>query len=165
MSASSQLFAQTVHSAAGILPGDRSSQPYNQHSTRFSHHSPDTNMHSTLAPPPVAVGNSVDHLRTGSHRSPASIARPLSFEDALSEEVTIDVLDMALEEFLTALTPYGWRLRFQHVSDSVREMRIDLTAQGLTRREVLYGVLADANLTLQPFDGFETPLMLITSDR
>lgn len=165
---SSLSFAQAVHSAAGVLPGDRvSATPYVAPTSSVRSFSSDR---QRSAPPLPAA------TTQGAHVSPASslpAAQPsprfsapttLSFEDALEEGVTIDVVDMALSDFLEALTPHGWRMRFQHVSDSVKEMRIDFTAQGVSRRDVLHDILGDAQLTVQPFDGFDTPLLLITSD-
>lgn len=170
--ASSLSFAQAVHSAAGALPGDRvSATSYVAPTSNVRSFSSDRQRSAPPLPTAATQGarvspaNSLPAAQPSPQPSPRFSAPPtLSFEDALEEGVTIDVVDMALSDFLEALTPSGWRMRFQHVSDSVKEMRIDFTAQGVSRRDVLHDILGDAQLTVQPFDGFDTPLLLITSD-
>jgi hypothetical protein len=86
----------------------------------------------------------------------------MDFDDAMTSDVTIDVVDMKLEDLLRQLAPTGWRVRFQNVDTSLLQQRTDMTAQS-TRGNVLYEILAKTELTLQPFDGFAEPLLLITS--
>lgn len=167
--ASSLCFGQAVHSAAGVLPGDRvSATAYSSPASVRSFASSDR---ERTAPPLPTTSHTGPLAPSGSARSfggqqtqRVAAPRALTFEEALEEGVTIDVVDMSLGDFLEALTPNGWRLRLQHVSETTKQMRIDFTAQGVSRREVLYGILGDANLSIQPFDGFDTPLLLITSD-
>lgn len=166
---SSLCFGQAVHSAAGALPGDRASASAYVAPTSGVRSFASSDRQRAAPPLPRMVADpaaSTSSALTLSGRQTHGYSAPhvLSFEDALNEGVTIDVVDMALGDFLEALTPRGWRLRLQHVSDTTKQMRIDFTAQGVSRREVLYGILGDANLSIQPFDGFDTPLLLITSD-
>ena len=169
--------AQSVHSAAGVLPSQKSTPTaqaatYAMPAAQRSFQREETRS----APPlPSAGASSIGPQSGTAGRSPAGastrsvsaadtrvLATP-SFEDALAEDVTIDVVDMALEDFIQELAPHGWRVRFQHVSQSVKQKRVDYTGQEVTRRDVLYSLLGDAGLSLQPFDGFDTPLLLITS--
>lgn len=84
------------------------------------------------------------------------------FDKALTQTVTIDVVDMRLEDLLQQLVPTGWRMRVQNVPPATLDQRVDLTAQA-TRGDVLHELLGQSSLTIKPFDGFDVPLMLITT--
>lgn len=161
--ASPHVLAQAVHSAAGILPGEQIPSSHYVPATPPPSRYDTPSLNRSSPPLPSAGANSVAHLTRDTQSVPVAAPKPMSFEKALDEGVTIDVVDMSLEDFMEALTPYGWRLRFQNVSDAIKATRVDFTAQGVSRREVLYGVLGDASLSLQPFDSFDTPLLLVTS--
>lgn len=175
-----------VHSAAGVLPGDvtsrtQASPPNYGNPDAFSVAS--TTATPTTPPPLPGASRAAPTPNTGSvpsvpaaqqtapKRSPtpaASSTSPrrvvsaiASFDDVLSEEVTIDVVDMQFSDLLDSLSPSGWRVRTQNIDPATLAQRVDLTAQA-TRGEVLYELLAQANLTAKPFEGFDTPLLLIT---
>lgn len=84
------------------------------------------------------------------------------FLAATSDDVTIDVIDMPLEEVLTTLAPAGWRLRFQRVGDEVLASSTDLTATNATRGEVLHELLSRAGLAAEPFPEFDVPLLIVS---
>jgi hypothetical protein len=92
------------------------------------------------------------------------MVKPPSFKMSLDDEVTIDVVNMALTDLMEQLTPQGWRLRFQHVDESIKNQRVDLTAYS-TRGEVMHNLLAQTGLTVEPFEAFQTPLLLVTSSQ
>jgi len=171
-SVSLQALGQSVHSAAGVVPNTTSSAtttPVTQrHFTASSQRS---------APPLPGMRQQAPTQSSSAQRAtPGAVTHPssqpqqtrfprlLSFEEALAETVTIDVMDMALHELMEQLTPHGWRLRFQHVDQDIKTQRVDLTAYS-TRGEVMYDLLSQAGLSAEPFEAFQTPLLLVTSSR
>lgn len=176
-----------VHSAAGVLPGDVPTQPANTSPRNYAN--PDafsvasTTTTPTTPPPLPGVSRAAPTPSTGSapsapaarqtaaKRNPTpatgstsprpAVSAIASFDDVLSEKVTIDVVDMPFSDLLDSLSPSGWRVRTQNIDPATLAQRVDLTAQA-TRGEVLYELLAQANLTAKPFEGFDTPLLLIT---
>lgn len=97
--------------------------------------------------------------------APAAARTPLVERDflaATSDDVTIDVVDMPLENVLKSLAPTGWKLRFQRVGDEVLESSTDLTATNTTRGEVLHELLSRAGLAAEPFPEFDVPLLIVS---
>ena len=97
--------------------------------------------------------------------APAAARTPLVERDflaATSDDVTIDVVDMPLENVLKSLAPNGWKLRFQRVGDEVLESSTDLTATNTTRGEVLHELLSRAGLAAEPFPEFDVPLLIVS---
>jgi len=97
--------------------------------------------------------------------APAASRTPLIERDflaATSDDVTIDVVDMPLENVLKSLAPNGWKLRFQRVGDEVLESSTDLTATNTTRGEVLHELLSRAGLAAEPFPEFDVPLLIVS---
>ncbi|CAM3858996.1 hypothetical protein VRRI112168_03555 [Vreelandella rituensis] len=84
------------------------------------------------------------------------------FALAMADPVTIDVVDMALQDILENLAPQGWRVRFQRISESTLAERTDLTATNLSRGDVMHELLSQSGLTLKPFPDFNQPLMIIS---
>lgn len=164
---------QAVHSAAGALPN--TSAPPTQEPRQFS------SSNERRAPPPLpeaGANKPVSHAGSGTFGekrqadpsgSPAAHSAParpafVTFKDSLDEKVTIDVMDMALTDLFEQLAPPGWRLRFQHVDDATKEKRVDLTANS-TRGDVMHELLSRAGLSVEPFESFDTPLILVTSSQ
>lgn len=156
-----------VHSAAGILPGQAATVTQEDNTRTLI-------TASTTEPPPLpghdAAANTTpatDYAASQPTHSDTPPVKPepvpfVTFDKAMDQSVTIDVVDIKLEDLLDDLSPAGWRVRIQDVAPSVLAQRVDLTAVS-TRREVLHKLLAQANLTLKPFEGLDTPLILITS--
>lgn len=97
--------------------------------------------------------------------APAAARTPLVERDflaATSDDVTIDVVDIPLENVLKSLAPNGWKLRFQRVGDEVLESSTDLTATNTTRGEVLHELLSRAGLAAEPFPEFDVPLLIVS---
>lgn len=177
--------AQPVHSAAGVLPHQVPAAPVQQprqfapiqnqrmppplpgasHSTSQQNAAPVAS--SSVGTPPAnadMVPATASTAPVATETATAPIQGMISFRDALQEEVTIDIVDMALVDLMEQLAPTGWRLRFQHVDDAIKNKRVDLTAFA-TRGAVMHQILAEAGLTVEPFEAFQTPLMLITSSQ
>lgn len=159
----------SVHSAAGVLPGDVST-PIPENAVARSIVSPTTppplpGANKKPAPMPVADNRSATTTApkaSGGAGAPRHVASAVtSFDDVLAEEVTIDVVDMRLGDLLDQIAPPNWRVRTQNIDPATLDQRVDLTAQ-TTRGDVLHELLAQANLTAKPFEGFDTPLLLIT---
>lgn len=170
--------AQSVHSAAGTLPtagapasfGNERLIPAERHrsppplpgmgssSPRAPHSA------SASATPYPATTATADASAQGPLPATVQATSFMPFDDALDESVTIDVVDMALTDVLEQLAPTGWRLRFQHVDDAVKAKRVDLTAIS-TRGDVMHRLLSHAGLSIEPFESFDTPLLLITSSQ
>lgn len=166
--------AVEVHSAAGVVP------PLPRTSSSQAPAEPRVNMLATQrnnvsapsTPPPLPRSNSQrlqQPIATTAAAAPPSAeiaqanSRPTvaKFDAALKESVTIDVVNMRFEDLLQQLKPYGWRMRFQNIEPSILDTRVDLTAEA-SRQVVLHRLLSQAGLSIEPFESFDVPLMLIT---
>lgn len=176
-------YAASVHSAAGVvppLPGTHSSEiDWNRGSRRPT----ESALTTPSTPPPLPrtamqpAPNASPTMAALNHpakmpkhtAAPRQEAQPTpqkrnigtGFDDVLAQTVTIDVVDMRLEDLLEQLAPNGWRLRVQNVDQAILDQRVDLTAQS-SRGAVLHELLGQSSLTIKPFDGFDVPLLLIT---
>lgn len=172
--------AASVHSAAGVVPPlpSTSKAPREDPATATPSNTGPARLGVPTSKPPlpgrsVAKSSSPNRSATppatnppASRPSTPSQAAPTSiladFDTILSQKVTIDVVDMRFEDLLQKLTPGGWRLRTQNIEPATLDQRVDLTAQA-SRGDVLHELLAQSKLTAKPFEGFDVPLLLITS--
>lgn len=135
------------------LPGSASSNP-------VAARGPDESSNSY---PAVHTPQARKRVPSNTPASPSS-AGPVSFDKALASDVNIDVVDMRFEEVIEKLVPNGWRVRFQHVDRAILDKRVDMTANA-SLKDVLYELLSQADLAVRPFDGFDHPLLLVTSSQ